>query len=427
MTELHSVVNASRINPALLLGIARGAYARHEFAQAIEFFNRYLVHHGAANPSREVNLDFIKTAPPDDVLSALLDLGTCFWRVGLHAYAEDVLSAALASYQLHALKHPEFDESDGSLRHMIRGNLSIVQLCRGNLRAGFENYESRRYGPQKNNNHANRPVLCREWTGGSLKGKLLLVRGEQGIGDELQWLRLIPTLAARFEPDAIVYESSEKALPVARMLLPETVCDVPIGAMSTGYVGTLPKAVYIPLCSIGRILFEKPEDIVPYKFPVRHGELYRKVRGGDSRPRVGVCWRSLSPLKDNRLYLEAADVEKIIHYPLQNSDVYCLQPGATMAGALTLNFDLYGDLRALAAYLDTLDIVIGQPSATTALAAALGVETWVLALQEQWHCHGSEFGRSPWFPAMRVIHKLWNEPKRDYLRRVEFQLWERLK
>ena len=54
------------------------------------------------------------------------------------------------------------------------------------------------------------------WTGGSLKKKRLLVRAEQGVGDQILFASLIPDLAARADAEggSVVLECEPRLVPL---------------------------------------------------------------------------------------------------------------------------------------------------------------------------------------------------------------------
>ena len=59
------------------------------------------------------------------------------------------------------------------------------------------------------------------WTGGSLKRTRLLVRAEQGVGDQIMFASLIPDLAARAEAEggSVILECEPRLVAAVRPLL----------------------------------------------------------------------------------------------------------------------------------------------------------------------------------------------------------------
>ena len=78
----------------------------------------------------------------------------------------------------------------------MRSNLAMLHLMRGDYAHGWPGHEARWDGSLELG--GNRPAMpAPTWRGESLAGKTLLVWGEQGMGDLLQFSRYIPLLAER--------------------------------------------------------------------------------------------------------------------------------------------------------------------------------------------------------------------------------------
>src|SRR6266702_3119603 len=82
----------------------------------------------------------------------------------------------------------------------MRSNLGMVQLMRGDYAPGWPSHEARWDGSLElsGNRHA---MPAPTWKGEPLGGKTLLVWGEKGMGDLLQFCRYIPMLAERVHRD----------------------------------------------------------------------------------------------------------------------------------------------------------------------------------------------------------------------------------
>ncbi len=107
-----------------------------------------------------------------------------------------------------------------------RLNRAILHLLNGDLKDGWRDYAARLEVPGKV------PVMAGEqrqksnmlpWTGGPLKRARLLVRSEQGVGDQLLFASLIPDLAdrAKAEGGSLVLECEPRLVPLLARSFPD--------------------------------------------------------------------------------------------------------------------------------------------------------------------------------------------------------------
>ena len=291
----------------------------------------------------------------------------------------------------------EVDESEYGDRHW---HLALLQLLRGDYKAGFARYRARISAIDALKKPSTPFPL---WKGEDLTGKTLLICDEQGLGDMLMLARFLPALRARAAQLVIVMQ---KAL-------------IPLfEAEKTGDV-LIPLGDKIPPCDYYCASFDMPHRLgitlenLPNKAP------YLPVLPPDAatllpktgKPKIGVVWggsplhkadakRSISlPLFADlfsvphiEFYsfnrdLKPGDAERIKDYPVEN-----------MASRLN-NF---ADSARL---IGQMDLVITCDTATAHLAGASGKNTWVLlpfAPDWRWLLDRSD---SPWYPTMRLFRQ----------------------
>jgi Flp pilus assembly protein TadD len=174
----------------------------------------------------------------------------------------------------------------------VRSNLSMLQLMRGNYAHGWQTHEARWDGSFELN--GNRPAFpAPTWQGEALAGKTLLVWGEQGMGDVLQFSRYIPLLAERAhcEGGRLVWNS----FPQMGALLARSLGDHVDGYSAGGGVESLPPFDYeIPLLSLP-LMFNTREETIPAATPYLRadaaaGESWRARLAGETRLKVGLAW-----------------------------------------------------------------------------------------------------------------------------------------
>jgi len=289
------------------------------------------------------------------------------------------------------------------LAHWNRG-LSLLGL--GRLAEGWADYEHRLRLPS-----APRPVSLAPWDG-QARDKVL-VRREQGLGDELLFANCLPdllqaTAGASIECDQRLATLYRRSFPVARIVpvrrpqpgQPDPPAE-PGDSRSWVALGSLP----------GR--FRRAMDA----FPATGGYLkadptkiawWREFLGGLGPGRkIGLCWRSsqVGGARDQR-YARIEELAALFALPdvkfvsLQLN----LAPAerAVAGGGLheAPDLDLRDDIDGVAALVAALDRVVTIDSWILSLAGALGVETRFLASHRDWATLGTD--RMPWAPSVAV-------------------------
>ncbi|WP_404841730.1 hypothetical protein [Burkholderia cepacia] len=270
-----------------------------------------------------------------------------------------------------------------------RHNLSLLQLARGDFASGWRNYEARWVGSGELRGRL--PAFAKpRWRGESLAGKTLLVWGEQGLGDVLQFSRYVPQLAERVrcEGGRLVWN----AFPVMGALLERSLAQ----HVDVYDIATQPDALPVfdfelPLMSIPWML-GLDGDALATTAPYLHADpaatdAWRTALADEQRLKVGLAWTgSLSHQRNRfrRVGLErCADAFGGLQ---QDVAFYSLQPGAqhdieaARAAGFVVN-DCTREWRTVddtAAFVGALDLVITVCTSAAHLSGALGRRTWVL-------------------------------------------------
>lgn len=293
-----------------------------------------------------------------------------------------------------------------SLAHWNRG-LSLLGL--GRLEEGWRDYEYRLRLPS-----APGPVALPMWDGRT--PCRLLVRREQGLGDEILFASCVDLLE-QGKVDKYLLECDARLAPLFRRSFPEARIQ-PVRRPAQGEKELVSEKgdaeAWIAAGSLPR-LFRPTLG----SFPARRAYLRadptaaKRWRGwldGLGRARkVGVCWRSSQAggARDLRyarvgdlLPLFALTALRCVSLQLNLDDA----ERAMTVGALAEppGLDLRDDIDGVAALIAGLDLVVTVDSWILSLAGALGVETWFLAAQRDWASLGTD--RVPWLPAVSLRH-----------------------
>ncbi len=299
------------------------------------------------------------------------------------------------------------------------GHLAMAQnlLAMGDFDPGWREYEWRN---QTEAGKSTMPAITSaHWNGMKIPtGRLLLV-GDQGYGDTIQFARYIPMAAERCQ-ELIMGCSAEMGPLLAKMPGVSQYChrwtDIP-GHAAHCRLSSLP------------YLFHTRLDTIPAQVPYLKADPVRvehwRDRLASSLPdrvkRIGLAWtgrpthpndrrRSL-PLAYLRSLAQAGSASFVsLQKPMPARDLEMIKhfPGMT-----DLSNEL-ADFGETAALIENLDLIITVDTSMGHLAGALGKPVWILipkAADWRWMLNRED---SPWYPSARLFRQLkpggWDEP-----------------
>jgi tetratricopeptide (TPR) repeat protein len=281
---------------------------------------------------------------------------------------------------------------------------AMTLLAVGRFAEGWAEYEWRWKRPGK----AECPLAQPRWAGEPLAGRTILVRGEQGLGDCIQFVRFADRLK---EQGATVVVECEPAL----VRLVERARGVErVVAMG----GPLPPFdVHVPMLSVPALVGTTLESIprtVPYLAPDAAAvAAWQPQLGAPGGYKIGVSWRgNPANVSDRRRSFALAELAPLA--ATSGVRLISLQVGAgreelSGVAASWPILDLGGrvhDLHDTAAAMLHLDLVITCDSAAAHLAGALGIPAWIalpFAADWRWMLDRDD---SPWYPSVRLFRQL---------------------
>ncbi len=328
-------------------------------------------------------------------------------------------SAALATNRANALACLGRDEeAEAAYRSVLAAapdepegafSYACFLLQRGRCEAGWKLYESRW---QRGGLHRPRPSpsALPRWKGEASDPERdeLLVFCEQGYGDNLQFVRLLPRIRHRFRRIVLV------ARPALVTLLGRSLTDI------AEVVGAAPDDAgfrwQVPLLSIAAAIgygVDAWATAVPYVLadPERVGRLEARLPA-DPRPRVGICWSGgKRPRYRHRFDLPLPLVEallaerKLAWVNLQKEGFEDWRRERGTAGDLLDPMPAVQDFDDTAALLTRLDFVLTVDTAIAHLAGALGRPTLLLLSSEgEWRWL-KDREDSPWYPTLHILRQ----------------------
>lgn len=313
-------------------------------------------------------------------------------------------------------------------RAMMRMARSMLLMGMGRLREGFAEYEVR-FDPEMPE-AMNVAVDAPRWDPSreNIRGKRLLVVGEQGIADEMVFGTCLPDVIDAVGPDGKVFIAvEERLIDLYQRSFPTAVVG---GHRAVRIEGRLHR--YCPFMEEIGETEGKADAWVPmaallavYRadisaFPDRDGYLTpdpekvarwkRELEDIGPGFKVGLHWKSLILTGVRARYFSSFERWKpVLTAPgcvmvnLQCGDVSEDLAAAEAAGVRiwTPPMNLKDDLDDLAAISCALDLVIGPGIAGTNIAAAAGARTWLIHAPDDWHLLGTD--RYPFYPRVRTF------------------------
>ena len=305
-----------------------------------------------------------------------------------------------------------------------RWNLSLLLLRQGRLQDAWPLHEAR-YDPTLAVPVAQLPKLSFPvWRGESLRGKSVIVIGEQGFGDQVQQARYAQLLKQR--------GAARVALQCAAALKPLLAMADDVDAVYGGQEVFETYDYWVLAFSLPGLLGTTLETI-PARLPYLSADPERvrawAPRMPEAKRRIGLVWKG-SAGHGNDLNRSLPDLQALASLWSACGDAafVSLQKGqgedeAARAGPEQPIVDLapgIADFADTAAILAQLDLLICVDTSTAHVAGALGRPCWVLlpAVGCDWRWL-TEREDSPWYPdVMRLFRQAPGEPWEAVVGRV---------
>jgi len=320
---------------------------------------------------------------------AFSNRGATLWELRRH-------DEALASYDRAIAIQPEFPEA--------HWNAASLRLLTGDFERGWAEYEWR--WKYKTMAIAKRDFTQPHWGGEPIEGKTILLHGEQGLGDAIQFCRYAPLVAER---GARVILEVDRRLQTLMSSLDGVAQVLPVG-------DPLPEFdVHCPLLSLPRA-FHTLLETVPSRTPYLHSPPERLAKwssrlGPKHGLRVGLIW-SGNPAhhRDHARSIELSALSTLLD---TGATFFSLQKDARPADAAVLAerkdviqlADELADFADTAAVMMHFDLIISVDTSTVHLAGALGRPVWILLpYLPDWRWL-LDRDTSPWYPTARLFRQ----------------------
>jgi len=341
-----------------------------------------------------------KAVPCLEKAIAINPMAATFQTLGNIYKYKGQLNVAIQCYRNAIGADPNYADS-----HLC---LSMALLKAGHLQEGWAEYEWR----WKTAQLPPRGLKCPQWKGEDLTGKTILVYGEQGLGDIVQFARYASILAKRFPTAKVIVECRP---PVHRLLssMRNVYAVINVGER-------LPKLDYgVPMLTLAGMLTPNMGAIPPssHEFTIKSHDVARWAEKFKQLPpglKVGVCWSGMA--RSGQPHAAAID-------SLRSTELSTFAPLALLKGITWVSLqkgppaeqikeplrgmtigdfteDMY-DFYETACAIKNCDMVITVDTAVAHVAASIGTPTWILSRWDGcWRWFGDR-ADSPWYPSVR--------------------------
>lgn len=328
-------------------------------------------------------------------------------NLGNALYRRGDIAAAIEQYSEALRLNPTLPEP--------AWNRGLARLTLGQFRKGWEDFDAR--WRCSDFMSPDRGMGLRRLSLADPPGTRVLVWGEQGIGDEILFGTMAPSLAAQgykvfLECDPRLASLWQRSVPNLFVVPRDTDVAAVIRENSVTH--------QIPAGSLGAFVRMRAEDFAAgtnvLKPDQTRAQQFRQKLASPHRPLIGISWRSRSDdvgagksitLKDWRELLALQGTFVSLQYGDVSAEVAALGSNPNADLLIPPDLDATNDLDGLAALISACDAVVTVSNVTAHLAGALGRPTWVLAPSGAgrfwyWQADRSD---TPVYPSVRIVRQ----------------------
>jgi len=307
-------------------------------------------------------------------------------------------------------------------------NKAVAFLRAGRFKEGWQQHEWRTKLPDYPKRVCSQPL----WDGSLFRDKTLLLLGEQGFGDTIQFSRF--ARHAKQRGGRVILECQKELRPLLER------CE---GVDETVLRGEWPVAfdLVFPLLSLPMLFEMEEKDFavpgpylhVPSETSVILSRLDGEESGGTRKLRVGFVWAGSPTHPHDKMrscpldfFKRLMQVHGVRFYSLQKG------PAASELASLPTEFgavnaaDLAHDFAGTASIILSLDIVIAVDTSVAHLAGALGKPVWLLlpAVPDWRWMMGRD--DTPWYSSMLLFRQKTRGDWKEVFGRLEVKLREEI-
>jgi len=288
-------------------------------------------------------------------------------------------------------------------------NRSRLNLLRGEWATGWADYEARWLFDDFD--YKSRDRGLQPWDGRAVPNIRVLLWGEQGLGDQIQFASQLPELLARglepileVDPRLVNLFSQNFSCPVfAYDSVPADVLMTMGAQCALGSLGRhcrLSEEAFEP-----RTPFLKPDAALTVEIRARYEQL------ANGKPIIGLAWTSMNPTYGDEKSLPLERWTQLLHA----SDAFyvSLQYGDIASEVASSPVDVYvddavdpmADICAATAQIGAVDHIISISNTAVHIAGAQGKPVWVIVPSVPEWRWGIDRKMSPWYPDVTIYRQ----------------------
>ena len=292
-------------------------------------------------------------------------------------------------------------------------NLAMAELLFGDYESGLKRYECR-FINEEYRNILNVVPPCKLWDGDiNLKDNKLLLVGEQGLGDTLQFMRYVTVIRNQGIPIALC------AQPKLHTLIKTSGIDQ--APLTPEQAKNFNEGRWIPLLSLLRHLKVSPNNPIitkPYiKATDERIDKWQRILARERKPLIGINWQGNPSHETTNSKGRSIPLESFRTIAkLYNGSLLSLQKGEGSEQLPRCSFkDQFvrcqnqvnenWDFLDAAAIIANCDLVITSDTSVAHLAGGMGKTTWLLLKKVPEWRWGLEGESTFWYPSMRLFRQ----------------------
>ena len=356
------------------------------------------------------------------------DIGTSYMNLSDFENAKKHFSQAVSvnpqdkkTYNSLGICHQNLLELDEAERFYIKSftidssfakshwNLSTLYLLRGDYENGWKKYEWRKKMENfQSSTHGQLPSTM-PYNGEDLKGKILSIKSEQGLGDTIQFSRFVIQIAKQ-NIKKILFRVHNELVGLIKQLENEK-----IEVVGEGNMKALHSDYEIELLSLPSLLNTTLKTI-PFANKYLSSTTNKPLNLSKNTKNIGIVWQGNSKNKNNKkriidlsLLKNIISLENCMFFSLQKED---MQPEINENNLEDKIINLSSSINTwedTSSFIEQLDLVISIDTSIAHLAGAMGKKT-ILLIQYmpdfRWLLNTN---KSPWYSEMSIIR----QEKRD--------------